>query len=196
MRKPNKTDEMINNKFGKLTVLSIDNSFIGTIKYKHSGEYISCQCDCGTIKSVPAKRVRRGDISSCGCSQKHLDIENVKRSSAKRIFRTVYSDGNLTFDEFYHLSQLNCTYCGCKPYNKTNSFLREDHSTEFSKQNGEFIYHGLDRVDPNKTHDKENVVTCCRRCNSFKSDMTLEEFKNIIKLIFNNYLCPKLLNNI
>jgi hypothetical protein len=30
---------------------------------------------------------------------------------------------------------------------------------------GEWVYNGIDRVDNNKQYIKENLVSCCKKCN-------------------------------
>ncbi len=45
-------------------------------------------------------------------------------------------------------------------------------------------YHGIDRVDNSRGYEIDNVVTCCKYCNSAKLDMTVEEFKAYIKRIY------------
>ena len=55
---------------------------------------------------------------------------------------------------------------------------------------GEFIPTiGIDRIDnsPLIGYTKENIVACCSICNRFKMDLTVEEFKKQVKLIFHNF---------
>ena len=47
-------------------------------------------------------------------------------------------------------------------------------------------YNGLDRIDSSKGYELGNVVPCCMRCNSAKNNMTVEEFKEHIKRIYNH----------
>lgn len=47
---------------------------------------------------------------------------------------------------------------------------------------------GLDRVDNTKGYEKDNVVSCCRRCNTMKLDLTVDEFKKKICKIY-NHIC-------
>jgi hypothetical protein len=51
-------------RFGRLTALrrDFDNSKVGT--------YWICQCDCGTVKSVPGSNLVKGLANSCGCLQR------------------------------------------------------------------------------------------------------------------------------
>lgn len=98
------------------------------------------------------------------------------KSSAKRIFRR-YSDGNLTFDIFFKLSQENCTYCQQPPSNLYNCSKDSKFSSQYQKDNGNFVYNGLDRIDSNLPHNIDNVVPCCKYCNYAKRERSIEEFK-------------------
>ena len=60
---------------------------------------------------------------------------------------------NLTFKEFMKFWQKPCYYCGEKI---------------------ETI--GLDRIDSRKGYSLENLVPCCRKCNSFKGRKKQEFF--------------------
>lgn len=88
---------------------------------------------------------------------------------------------NLTEEQFVELSQKDCYYCGSKPNNiakgKTNY--------------GEYIYNGIDRIENTKGYTIDNVVPCCRICNIAKQQLTLQEFKDWIKRIYNNMFNKK-----
>ncbi len=85
-----------------------------------------------------------------------------------------YRDEDLTIKQFYQLTQLNCYYCGYKPINKRIAISNK--SSEKARKMGTFIYNGLDRVDNNYGHNYNNVISCCKWCNSAKGQLTLEEF--------------------
>lgn len=155
----------IGEKINKLTVISFaPNNTRGR-------KCVECICECGNVKITEVYSFKTGDLKSCGCL---IFADNPKRSSAKKIFRREYSDGNLTFEQFLELSQLNCFYCNEKPSNCYNVAYK-DYSENF-KKNGGFIYSGLDRVDSNLPHHLDNIVPCCKFCNFAKCDYTVEEF--------------------
>lgn len=55
--------ESIGEKFGKLTVLSIDTQ-------KPKGEtWMICECECGNTKSIRLNSLRCGKSTSCGCAK-------------------------------------------------------------------------------------------------------------------------------
>lgn len=56
----------IGSKFNRYTV--IGNPFRG----KNKRWYVSCECECGTIKDVMCQSIVSGHIKSCGCFNKEL----------------------------------------------------------------------------------------------------------------------------
>lgn len=50
------------------------------------------------------------------------------------------------------------------------------------------VYNGLDRIDSFKTHDLDNVRTCCSTCNYAKLQMTTVEFTQWLTEISANFL--------
>lgn len=133
-----------------------------------------CQCDCGIIKEVTSNSLRNGS-KSCGC----LKHEN---SGRPKIPGAIYSsliarykfdaksrnlDFNLNRNDFIDLTKLNCFYCNKNPSNK------------IIVKNIELIYNGIDRIDNSKGYILDNVVTCCKKCNSDKKSISVEM---IIKL--------------
>jgi hypothetical protein len=50
---------------------------------------------------------------------------------------------------------------------------------------GNYKYNGLDRVDNNRGYEKDNIVPCCETCNKAKLQMSLGEFLNWIKRVYN-----------
>lgn len=157
-----------------------------------------CRCDCGNIKDIKSEALKSGDTKSCGC----LNIEKRKERSyklysslrkldpvtatAKRVWKRNYKE--LAFEDFLKLSQQNCYYCGAIPNNKQNSANHDKKSSQFAKDNGEFIYNGLDRLDSSKSHTIDNVVTCCKWCNYAKRERTLDEFKFWIIKLYESFI--------
>jgi hypothetical protein len=170
--------DLVGEKFGHLIVLKRENNSTN----KRRTIWL-CRCICGKEKSIRGDSLRKGDTLSCGClhpRKPHTDPTTPKISSAKSVWRASYKDGNLTFEEFYNISQQLCYYCGAVPSNKSNIFTRgtkPTNSTQFSKDNGTFIYNGLDRIDNNLPHNIDNIVPCCYPCNWSKSDRTKQDFE-------------------
>jgi len=158
-------------KFYRLTALKrVDNKWL-------------CRCDCGVEKLISYEALKH-NTKSCGCFNKER-IKNIPKtfnskkfhpeiSSARRCWKNKYSDGNITFEQFYSLSKQNCYYCNQPPSQIFNMFS-EKYSIE-SRNLGNFIYSGLDRIDSNLPHNVDNVVSCCYTCNRFKSNLSIHDF--------------------
>ena len=94
------------------------------------------------------------------------------RKTAKAIF-SIYKHAakvrelvfELTFEDFiaWH-GKTNCIYCGL--------FITTI---------------GIDRIDNNLGYIRSNIVPCCSICNRLKMDLSVEEFKKQVKLIFHNF---------
>jgi hypothetical protein len=166
-----------------------------------------CQCDCGTIKTISAEKLyhKKSPTRSCGCL--NTDTNRAKAylmhkantkyhpsiGTARGIWAKIYKDGpdGLSFEEFYDLSQKPCHYCGSKPNNSQNSPMSDKLASAFAKENGTFVYNGLDRIDSTKHHTLDNVVPCCKWCNYAKRERTTEEFKAWAKRLHDNLFIQK-----
>lgn len=60
---------VVGNRYHKLTVLKDGN---GLLEAGEKIRSVICQCDCGNIKELKLKYLRRGEIKSCGCLSKEL----------------------------------------------------------------------------------------------------------------------------
>jgi len=157
-----------------------------------------CRCACGKEKIIKAEALKNKDTKSCGCLNEEKRKErshdlyssvikyHPSKTSARRVWKKRYNDSDLSFDDFYKISQMNCYYCRDPPSNKQNAAIDDKKSSQYAKDNGDFIYNGLDRIDNNLPHTLNNVVACCKWCNYAKRERTLEEFKIWIKKLFNN----------
>lgn len=89
-RKGNGFDNLIGQKFGRLTVLGLSE--------KQSGRksYWVCKCECGNKKLVRSDCLKRGQVQSCGCMKKEQNGINLdqtthgdtQRGSNKRLWQT------------------------------------------------------------------------------------------------------------
>lgn len=174
---------LIGNKYNKLTALS-------KTKIKGRVWYI-CKCDCGNETLVETWHLHSGKTKSCGCIRKETDkirgIKNRKEfglSNARRVisyYKRNAKRRNINFklseEECLKLMQQPCYYCGREPFNIIKA----------KQSYGEFISNGIDRVTNTKDYSIDNVVTCCKHCNSMKKDLSKEEFLNIVNLIYKNF---------
>lgn len=182
---------------GRLTVIKKNNDCRskyfnkkGKIIYK---QYYDCRCECGETCSIRKDfLIGPKKTYSCGCLQKEAArkngisckkpkgvvpfnyiIYNYKNRAAKK-----GREFSLTVEEFRLLINSDCYYCGSPPKN-----------TSFNSKNinDVFVYNGIDRKNPKLGYFKENVVACCSDCNYAKSDLTTEEFFNLITKIYNRH---------
>lgn len=188
MRKKN----LIGQQFARLIVIEE----VESLNKKDKRPSWKCRCECGNEIIVRTGfHLTSGNTKSCGCLRSEKSAENLSKtslankkyepriSSAMIIYRGRYNDGDLSFDNFYILSQMNCLYCNTTLSNKKNTIYPG--VTQYYIDNCEFTYNGLDRVDNNLPHNLNNCVPCCFECNSSKNSMSLNNFftmiNNIIK---------------
>jgi hypothetical protein len=166
--------------------IKIGKQYCGKLKidniYSNQIEFSCIVCAQKYIKNK--KNFLNGDIkTSCGCRKVH---RNPMISSARRVYKTNYSDGNILFEDFFKISQEKCHYCNAIPSRCKNIFKENKNNTNTNKINiinGDFIYNGLDRVDSKLPHDINNIVACCWCCNNSKNNYSYDFFINKIKQI-------------
>lgn len=178
--------DLTGQRFGKLTVLQEC--------YRKKNVYWLCQCDCGSQTTVMGVSLRNGHTTSCGCARFDGALKTAKKmlsgdprtTSARNVFNG-YKDGNLTFEQFLYLTQKPCHYCGNLPENSNiyNRYRHRKSTVLTNVSSGDFHYNGLDRLDNSLPHNTDNVVPCCKWCNSAKMNRTLEEFETWVEQAYN-----------
>lgn len=163
--------DLIGLKVGKLLVIEL-------VERGKKDSLWKCQYDCGNIKVMKGSSIRDKRTKSCGCLRQqnsHLRTQWSVYDSYKNHAKERGLNFELTKDEFYNLTQLNCTYCGIPP---------STHYTDKRANSQLYIYNGVDRSNNSIGYIKENCVLCCKRCNIIKNNMTLEDFLNHIERIY------------
>ncbi len=176
--KPKNPIDLIGQKFGRLTVIGIDEDY----KFKYRRTKWLCKCDCGNIRSVRTQQLRTKTTQSCGCLRKQLAKERTAPpilicqkyvyTNYKSRARQKNFDFDISLDYFTSLTQEKCFYCNASPSNKVK---RLDY---------EFFYNGIDRIDSTKGYVHGNIVPCCRTCNFAKGDSTLLDFFKWVEKIY------------
>ncbi len=174
--------DLTGQNFGKLTVIKKS-------EYTKSNEiYWNCKCDCGREMVVDESFLLSEKTNFCRCFQKaqiskSTILRNTKYSpkeaSARIAWKDYYKNQNISFDDFYRLSQLPCFYCCVEWSNKVSSFskIKKSKASKEKLEESYFYYNGLDRIDNTvKDYRLENLVSCCIDCNFSKNDQTLEQF--------------------
>lgn len=143
--------------------------------------YWECEClynNCGNKKILTSSEIMKGQLT-CGAHMNQINsiqiIEQSQLGSLRKVWENRYK--NIDWEIFKILSQSSCFYCGlpAEKSNRFNVFLNRKRASDFSKENGFVCYNGLDRIDPIKGYIEENVVPCCRMCNTFKLTLSLEK---------------------
>lgn len=183
-------EDLVGKKFTRLTVIEKADPINKRRSWK-------CICDCGKEKIVKESYLKNNDTKSCGCLNtekrslrfkeiclKNVKYEDPKKASARRVYRGYNNEpGDIEFEDFYKLIQMDCHYCKSPPKQKHNMFDESDNFSKYRKENGLLLYNGLDRVDSSKGHSLDNVVPCCKWCNYAKRERSVEEFKIWVKKI-------------
>lgn len=162
--------------------------------YRKRNVFWECLCDCGAETIVIGSGLRNGHTTSCGCNKidgaiktaKKMLSSNPRITSAKDVYINSYRDGDLTFEQFLKLSQMPCHYCVNPPEksNLCNKYKKKKNTVLANIDLGKFYYNGLDRIDNNKTHNFDNVVPCCKWCNTAKMTRSLSEFEIWIEQLY------------
>jgi len=166
---------------GRLTLVAKADPIKDRPRRTHT--YWTFRCSCGTIKAFRVSRVVSGNTKSCGCLRvDRLKLPRPHRRVSDAAAKQTWSgygrnaksrslSFELSFDEFFTLSQKNCHYCGVEPSNFSKC------KSHYKK---EFTYNGIDRVDNSLGYVLENCVPCCKICNSAKSNLTEGQFQQWI----------------
>lgn len=180
-------------RYNDLTGKQFNCLYVNKISDKNNrGEIMwNCSCECGNSIDVKANNLTKGFVKSCGC--KTYEISSLARTKPIRLVAVksiLYGyknnaknrklDFNLSKKQFTELIFQNCFYCG--------SGLSNVFTIKHSLGDRKLIYNGIDRVNSDKGYIKNNCVTCCKICNTAKSDMSTADFFNWIKSVYNHSL--------
>lgn len=173
---PKHKEDLSGKVFGRLVVLNFN--------YYNRHYFWLCKCECGDIVSVREDSLLTNNTRSCGCLQR--DTASSKRyHDYPAAFNNLYATyrhsaeiRNIVFDlsrEFmFKMTQQICHYCGSKP-----TMLKK------TRVGNQYLYNGLDRLNPKLGYTEDNVVSCCKICNMSKRVMSEEEFKDWINKVYN-----------
>ena len=164
-------------RFGKLVVIERLNE---TDKFR-SRKYL-CECDCGNKKVMSSHNLTVGGTKSCGC------LGHTKLEYGEAAFNQLYATYlisakrrklvfELTKEQFREFAKSKCCYCGTAPY---QAYYR-------SNGNGEYVYNGVDRMNPDVGYIKDNCVACCGICNKMKMNLSVREFVSQVFKIHERY---------
>jgi hypothetical protein len=155
--------EVLNERFGELTVLSKVDS-----KNKHSR--YKCSCTCGKTVYVSAYDLISKRRISCGCIKQRKTVYDPLRYFLKRMKRRVKESTDIDIHflwDLYMMQGGKCFYTGI------DLVLDENNAYTVS----------IDRIDSSKGYVKDNIVLTCRNINLFKNVLSANEFMNMLETI-------------
>lgn len=150
--------------------------------------YWECLCSCGKEHTTSQNCLRTGRTKSCGCLRKTPPNKNSDREAAllnhlfnstilKRCKKRGYTT-DITFELFKELIKKECFYCG----SVNTCFSNDRFGRKSIKTSDTVIYfNGIDRINSKDGYFINNVVPCCKHCNTAKNTFTQQEFKDWIK---------------
>jgi hypothetical protein len=157
--------DLTNRRYGKLVVQGISRKEI--IKNRNR-IYWNCLCDCGGTAEVLTNDLISGHTKSCRCLTK-IEYGKASFNYLYKSYQIKATKRNLEFnlskEEFLYLTKQNCFYDGVEP-----------HQIIKTRNNGDYVYNGIDRIDSSKGYTIDNCVPCCGRCNEAKMAETQEDF--------------------
>lgn len=146
---------------------------------KNRNVVFKCQCDCGRFVEYTWSAINASRAKSCGCVRGpkpvgcaaiNIALRQYKQSAARRGYQWL-----LPRETAILLFSRPCYYCGSPPSN----VARDD------RLNGkQFVYNGIDRLNPSLGYVEGNVVACCSTCNFAKMRMTEHEFIDWIDRVY------------
>jgi hypothetical protein len=161
-------------KFGRIT---ITNQYYLEKVRNLKVDYI---CDCGnkTINKSFTKVKKQKMCLRCRKTNAHkINKEtsfNMLFNDYVRSAKIRHLDFSLTREKFAELTKEKCFYCGSVP----SSVMRKN------AKSGSYVYNGIDRRNSNIGYMLENSVSCCKLCNCAKRDLSIDDFINHIKKIY------------
>lgn len=170
-----------NQIFGQWTTLE----YLPKSEQRKIGRW-KCKCSCGNICLVKTNDLLHKKSSKCKtCSNRKNNFYKILpelggcvNKILSSIKRSGFSRGlpfELTDKEILDLVFKPCFYCN-----------RSSSNNAVTQRGDSLKYNGIDRVDNNKGYVIDNVVTCCKYCNSSKMNLTVEEWlKNIANILQN-----------
>lgn len=164
--------------FGKLT-------FIGLTGVGHKARRWKLKCHCGREVDFKPSEVARGKRITCGCRLKQVvGSEMVMSRFLKRLIahykkssRVRGLEWDLCDEYAVSLFESACHYCGAPPSRIIVSSRGEPSPRGVN---------GIDRLNNNEGYIKENVVSCCSRCNHAKHDLSYEQYIEMIRNTYKN----------
>ena len=166
-------------RFGHLVALEY--VFTSISEGKKPKWYWKCQCDCGHVYLKTSHDLIIAKQTECGyCARKKVTEKNTlpdDLSKWHREYRVCKKnalvrgyDNTLTFEQFKHICEQPCYYCGAAPQKRSTGLIKN----------------GIDRFDNSIGYTLENCVPCCPMCNTIKMqhdyDLLIPHLERMVNL--------------
>lgn len=194
MKDTNKIKDLTGQKFGRLTVIGLDDK-------PGRKTYWICKCDCGNVKSVRSDSLQGGRIKSCGCLKVEQDKKNLHSNRTHgQCFTRMYfiwqkmkaRCGNIHDTRYHRYGGRGISVCD----EWKNSF---ENFYKWSIENGYSDDLSIDRIDNDGNYCPENCrwITNKEQCNNRSTNIkitignstrTLTEWCDIFNLDYGNII--------
>ena len=130
-KRPSKINDLTNQRFGNLEVLSFD-------ELRNHSSYWKCKCDCGNIVSVRGTKLTSGWTKSCGCIKSQGEQKIIKLlndNNIQYVTQKVFNDCPIKarFD-FYIENKYIIEYDGEQHYNPSRGWNDESNFVKNMKR--------------------------------------------------------------
>lgn len=161
---------LINQKFGHLTVVKFSHSENGRAMWK-------CDCDCGNKNViVKGKYLLNGDTKSCGC----LNIERISQMGKdNRKYNNIFIKDNLVYVEFNEGNYFICDLCDLKYCYNTSWFLNNNGYARGTINGKLILFHNyiidtkpfeeVDHIDGNRLNNTRSNLRVVNRLDNMKN---------------------------
>lgn len=195
---------MIPNKQGRYFEVVDKYRVSGTRKYK-----ITIVCQCGSTKEKNLSYLNK-NVYTCGvgCPISHL-VRSASRkgsnfhqmlpkgeSGFRRLLGVYKSrsskykrEFSLSDVEFRSLTKGDCYYCGQEP-KMVYAHIKKGIS-DVVRENGEYVYNSIDRIDSTLGYTIDNCRSSCKVCNNMKVNHSETDFLKFVEKIYTHLIDKK-----
>lgn len=145
-------------------------------KSRHFEDLWLCNCSALLVRRSNSKT--KITCSKCKEIPTNFDIWKPIKSIYNKYQASAWSrefSFNLTLKFFAELILSDCFYCKATLSNK------------FKHSKGLLPYNGVDRRNNKEGYQPKNCISCCKQCNIAKNVLSVEEYKNWIKKVYEEF---------
>lgn len=149
-------------RFGRLIVLSEHKS-------SSQGTMWLCKCDCGVIKYIHAKQLKRGNTQSCGCLSREKSSErryiHGGKANSERLY-SIWKNMNSRCNAKESTNEFLYRYYGSKGIAVCDDWKDYKNFKEWAMNNGYTDELTIDRINGNLGYNPENCRWVTRKIQS------------------------------